>query len=74
MMLSMDEYKPLYSFYPFLFLHFGSFGPSRGAESEPESEPGSPGVVAASKESDSESESIKLPRLQFRNVLFESVI
>ena len=43
---------------------------NRGAEPESESE--SPGVVATSKEL--ESESIKLPRLRLRNVLFESVV
>ena len=40
--------------------------PARGAESESES----PGVVATSQES----ESIKLPRLRLRNVLFEYAI
>ena len=47
---------------------------TRGAESEPESESKSPGVVATSKKSESGSESIKPPRLRLRNVLFESVI
>ena len=43
-----------------------------GTESEPESE--SHGVVATSQESESGSESNKLPRLRLWNVLFESVI
>ena len=43
---------------------------NRGAESEPES----PGVVATSQESESGSESVKLPRLRLRNVLFKCVI
>ena len=48
---------------------------NRDAESEPQSE--SPGVVATSQESESgskSSESIKLPRLRLRDVLFKSVI
>ena len=43
---------------------------TRGAESEPDSK--SPGVVATSQESESESVSIKLPQLRLRNVLCES--
>ena len=45
---------------------------TRSAESEPESE--SLGVVATSQESELDSESINLPRLRLRKVLFESVI
>ena len=45
----------------------------RGAESESESESESLGVMT-SQESESGYESIKLPRLLLRNVLFESVI
>ena len=46
--------------------HLGSTEVTRGVESE------SPRVAATSQES--ESESIKLPRLQLQNVLFELVI
>ena len=43
---------------------------TRGAESESESR----GVETTRQESESGSESTKLPRLQLRNVLFQSVI
>ena len=61
-------------FLPHYCIFSGGNVPTRGAESEPETEPESPRVVAMSRKTESESESIKLPQLRLRNVLLESVI
>ena len=60
------------SIWPFLIYQTMGNICTRGAESEPESELKSPGVMTMTKES--ESESIKWPRLLLQKVLFESVI